>query len=266
MPLCPNFSWLQVVVRHHGRPIKLDLDCSETLRCPLLSFPRTPDASMDPAERHRAPHCAEDDDASEGVMKQPTGNASEACLAPAISETPKCDGREEQQDGTSSDATLDGGGSYPTSTARKRTDASGRIRSVDENADAVEVDDENNALPHPHRIDQDAQHEPSGNQHHLYQQQEHQHDQHHHQDPHQHRGGLVPARLVAVLVDGSGKGWMAARRLWSVDEVGVNALAEAGLTMGDVDVEQEVGWSSAKRQTPRFINNTHTHTGAHCVP
>lgn len=52
---------------------------------------------------------------------------------------------------------------------------------------------------------------------------------------------LVPVRVVAVLVDGAGKGWMAARRLWSVQEVGFDALSKAGLTSGDVDQDQEVG-------------------------
>lgn len=33
---------------------------------------------------------------------------------------------------------------------------------------------------------------------------------------------------------------MAARRLWSVREVGMHALAEAGLALADVDQEQEV--------------------------
>lgn len=59
-----------------------------------------------------------------------------------------------------------------------------------------------------------------------------------HRQPHQDQ--LIPARLVAVLLDGAGKGWMAARRLLSVREVGAEALAEAGLGFADVDREQEV--------------------------
>ena len=59
--------------------------------------------------------------------------------------------------------------------------------------------------------------------------------------PHKHQ--LVPARLVAVLLDGAGKGWMAVKRLWSVREVGVEALAKAGLSFAEVDREQEVSGS-----------------------
>lgn len=64
-------------------------------------------------------------------------------------------------------------------------------------------------------------------------------EQHQHQSQSSHHP-LVPARLVAVLIDGAGRGWMAARRLWSVREVGMHALAEAGLASADVDQEQEV--------------------------
>ena len=58
--------------------------------------------------------------------------------------------------------------------------------------------------------------------------------------PHPHQDQLIPARLAAVLLDGAGKGWIAARRLLSVREVGSAALAEAGLGSADVDLEQEV--------------------------
>lgn len=49
----------------------------------------------------------------------------------------------------------------------------------------------------------------------------------------------VLARIVAVLVDGRGKGWLAVRRLWSVREVGLAALLLAGLGAQDLDRQQE---------------------------
>lgn len=57
---------------------------------------------------------------------------------------------------------------------------------------------------------------------------------------HPHQDQLIPVRLAAVLLDGAGKGWIAARRLLSVREVGPGALAKAGLGSADVDLEQEV--------------------------
>lgn len=225
----------QVVVRHHGRPIKLDLDCSETLRCPLLYFPRPSDASMHPVANHRALHRTEDSGSPEGESEG--GKAQMADDDIVTVETSKGDGKGEQQGET--DDSLDNGGHGQGSTARIMADTSRRSKSVDTNSDTVS--DQNDALPHPDRIDHGPKEGGSSGQHHLTQEQ-HQHDQQYrHQDTYQSCGDLVPARLVAVLVDGSGKGWMAARRLWSVVEVGFNALAEVGLAMSDVDLEQEVG-------------------------
>lgn len=68
-----------------------------------------------------------------------------------------------------------------------------------------------------------------------------QHRKRHVDRQHKQRNALVPARLVALLVDGSGQGWMAARRLWSVHEVGQAALTAVGLGIGDIDQDQEVG-------------------------
>lgn len=49
----------------------------------------------------------------------------------------------------------------------------------------------------------------------------------------------VPMRIVAVLVDGAGKGWLAARRLWSLREVRMEPLTLDGLTLQDLDLNQE---------------------------
>lgn len=235
-----EFRLLQVVVRHNGRPIKLDLDCSETLRCPLLSFPHPSDAAMEPMANHRAPHGTKFGEAGEeDGSKQVT---VEMAYDMVDIETSNGGGREEQPDGTASANTIDSGGSVPESTARRRADTSRRSKSIDERADPVS--DKIIATPDPDQIGQDSQRESRRNREELAKH-KHQPDRsgrQHHQYPHQqHRGDLVPARLVAVLVDGSGKGWMAARRLWSIGEVGFNALAEAGLTSADVDLEQEVG-------------------------
>ncbi|CAM9601321.1 unnamed protein product, partial [Ectocarpus sp. 13 AM-2016] len=39
LPPAKFYTRAMVVVNHHGRPINLDLDCAEELRCPLLRFP-----------------------------------------------------------------------------------------------------------------------------------------------------------------------------------------------------------------------------------
>lgn len=54
------------------------------------------------------------------------------------------------------------------------------------------------------------------------------------------RQKMVPLRFVAGLVDGAGKSWLAGRRLWGVRELSPQLLAEAGLGLGDIDLEQEV--------------------------
>lgn len=243
-----------MVVRHHGRPIKLDLDCSETLRCPLLSFSHPSDAaaaSMDGVENNRDPHCStefgEAGEEEEGPEQVPAEMADDVVNI----EPSDGGGREEQQqDGMASkdtDDKLDSGGSNLASIARRRADASRRSKSADEKMEPVS--DEIAATPDSDRIGQDSQRESSGSSHEQLSQEKHQPDRFrhfHHQDPHQqHHGDLAPARLVAVLVDGSGKGWMAARRLWSVGQVGFNAMTEAGLTAADVDLEQEVGLNSS---------------------
>lgn len=192
---------------------------------------------MGPVVNARAPHGTQDGDTSERGSQ---GGMEQIADGIANIEAPKRDGEEEQHDGIALDNTLNNGDSGPASPARRRAGTS-RSKSVNAEADTA-VGDQNNACPHPGLIDHISRYETSENQHRLPQQQQ-QHDHYQQKDPHQYSGDLVPARLLAVLVDGSGKGWMAARRLWSVVEIGFNALAEAGLAVADVDLEQEVGYT-----------------------
>lgn len=239
----------QLVVNHHGRPTNLDLDCAEELRCPLLRFPlRSWDPSTGPtAERRR------DDNATDG-------EAGGDALPDVDSMQPGCGDRLQGDQGAASNLTASSGGSRKDltddgqGTNAPKNDSDGEDGSfparsgpssdacIDGNGANNNDNADDDVLPQ-HRpigggVDSVGLGETKPHHHDEPQHQEKARHQRHHQR--QHHGALVPARLVAVLVDGSGKGWMAARRLWSVHEVGHHALALAGLTAGDVDREQEV--------------------------
>eukprot|EP00752_Nemacystus_decipiens_P013794 g12246.t1 len=269
LPPAKFYTRATVVVSHHGRPIKLDLDCANTLRCPLLSFPRL---GADGAHAHgsedleghqgldpcgtKGGHDDDDDVEDSGVkgaeamggMRENVGlvgqlkvegsdchrrqdggqnhTSSEAVGVDADGEEAD-DGDEgvlvsgiDRREGPGSDQTLESGRRPSTgvvgSGSATNTD-NGRRRGTAEN----EVSSDSHSHSHSQSRGR-SQPQP-------------------HQDTRrQHQGRLVPVQLVAVLVDGSGKGWMAARRLWSVGEVGFEALSAAGLSTGDVDVDQEL--------------------------
>lgn len=244
-----------MVVSHHGRPTKLDLDCSETLRCPLLSFPGLlAHRSHDGLAPYPTGEGLGDDD----TLERTPGGVVDHAVA-------EFDGSNHQDGGQTPK-------SFPPTTPRtengllKRSAAVGV--DVDSGSESPEDGDEGLAvLGEDPREDfgsdaldcgvggEGTYHSPTGvdgsrvafkrisghghenvNTVDPKQQQQHQHP---HQQQHR---ALVPVQLVAVLVDGSGKGWMAARRLWSVGEVGFQALSETGLSAGDVDADQEVSW------------------------
>lgn len=261
-----------MVISHHGRPIKVDLDSSETLRCPLLSFPRLLVHGSADLVEHQCPspcrteeeryddHSEDDDDHAvkptpESVNGQPAGD----------------DGNNRHHDGGRTTKRVPSMTPQTQNNLPARSTAVAVAIAVGSGSETPDDDDDNDGEgvlgeigrkdpqmldcgvggEHMHRpstgvvaesgsaASRDA-HKIPGNvhgkqqHHHLNQPQPQQHYYW------QHHGNLVPAQLVAVLVDGSGKGWMAARRLWSVGEVGPQALSEAGLSGRDVDVDQEV--------------------------
>ncbi|CAB1100558.1 unnamed protein product [Ectocarpus sp. CCAP 1310/34] len=242
LPPAKFYTRAMVVVNHHGRRINLDLDCVEELRCPLLRFPlRSCDPSTGPTVKHRRANHATDDKAGRDPLPDVDS------VHPGFG-----DGLQEDQ-GALRNLTVSSGGS------RKDLTDDGQGASAPKNDNDVEggsfparsgpsidacIDDNDDVLPRHlltgGGIDSEGLGENQPHHQHEPQHQQNTHNQRHHQHQHQHHGALVPARLVAVLVDGSGKGWMAARRLWSVHDVGHHALAEAGLMAGDVDREQEV--------------------------
>ena len=257
-PLLSTFYRLQVVVSHHGRPTKLDLDCSEPLRCPLLSFRRSAHLAeeIDPDGRPetRASHCSDDDDDDDDADRGDTpvgavdqlaedGNHSgDACTSARRQQggiNPEDgDGDEKGYGPEDEDGDGDGGGGEKRRQGTASGDGSICGGSAPSSLGRTKNHSERGSSRDLNHLDQPLQRRP----HDLRRQHQQQQQT---QEPHQHHGSLVPARLVAVLVDGSGKGWMAARRLWSVGEVGLQALAEAGLSVGDVDQDQEVGSKSA---------------------
>ncbi|CAM9950179.1 unnamed protein product [Scytosiphon promiscuus] len=221
LPLPPAkfYTRAMVVVVHNGRPVKLDLDCSQTLRCPLLRFPpsRAPSVECIPAdddEQDQAESAAED-----GVPGCSDGTA--------VGQPTRQDSCSTKIDQTATTAVVDVGidaANQDDDEEDVRCVLSPRRRKFDENNERGSSDNE--------RQQQRQQQEPQGQL----------SDQRHPRHPdrqRKQRGALVPARLVALLVDGSGKGWMAARRLWSVHEVGFPALTKAGLAMRDIDQDQE---------------------------
>eukprot|EP00903_Cladosiphon_okamuranus_P016056 g14823.t1 len=270
LPPAKFYSRAMVVVSHHGRQIKLDLDCSETLRCPLLFFPRH---VVDHEAHPRLAQCRTEgglkDDhrhvdavkrAPESVIGQPTAD---------YDDDDDRDGRRHQQDGdqtTNRDEPMtpraendvpdrSASGAVGLNVGADR-DGDGGISTPDDDGHHLgEVSDSDTArkggsrpstggvvgtrtAANTYSENRDVNADIVGRNYHH-------HHLHHHQErsqPHPHHqplGGLSPVQLVGVLVDGSGKGWMAARRLWSVGEVGFEALSEAGLSPGDVDVDQE---------------------------
>lgn len=241
---------MQVVVSHHGRPIKLDLDCSETLRCPLLSFSRLAAHGSEDLDSHQGllppcrtaggrDHSGDDGDDEtavermpENVVRQPAAEDDThersaahgvAVVADAGSETADDEDegvlvlRADRWEDSDSDEARESGHRPSTGGAGSSAAANTSSRNRHEDADLVGRNHNHPGLNRP-------------------QSRQHAHQQHH-------VGGLGPVQLVAVLVDGSGKGWMAARRLWSVAEVGFQALSEAGLSAGDIDADQEVSRS-----------------------
>lgn len=216
-----------MVVSHHGRPIKLDLDCSETLRCPLLSFPLLAPVADGgsanlTAHQRLGPCRTEDerddiDDETTCMERTPEG---------IIGQPAACDGSNHQHGG--SQTTKRGLSMAP----RTENDPPAHSAALDSDDDAGSENPEGDDDGVMEEEEEDGI--ADRNRHHVHPPQPRQHPQK------QHHGGLVPVQLVAVLVDGSGKGWMAARRLWSVGEVGFQALSQAGLSAGDVDVDQEV--------------------------
>ncbi|CBJ33282.1 C2H2 zinc finger protein [Ectocarpus siliculosus] len=243
LPPAKFYTRAMVVVNHHGRPINLDLDCAEELRCPLLRFPlRSCNPSTGPSVEHRRADNATDDKAGGDALPDVDS------VLPGFGDGLQ-GGQEASRNLTASsggsrkDLTDDGQGA---SAPKNDTDGgSGSFPARSGPSIDACIDDNGNDDVLPQHFLTGGGIDPAGlgenNSHHQHEPQHHQntHHQRHHQHQHQHHGALVPARLVAVLVDGSGKGWMAARRLWSVPDVGHHALAEAGLTAGDVDREQE---------------------------
>lgn len=241
-------------INHHGRPTTLDLDCRETLRYPLLSFSHRPhrvtsvstarssstegvkdSCDFDLSLRALTPETAQGVASDLGgnscvpgeeLGKHDTlGSVSGTYTGSKLSERSQEEGEQEEHSleqhwegsrGSSRIATAS-----RTSTCRDTCQDGNIILKTTPDHAGPRTHDANlcdltNGMDHPgsSRLGQ-HQSRPS-----------------HHP--------LVPARLIAVLVDGAGRGWMAARRLWSVREVGMHALAEAGLAWADVDQEQEV--------------------------
>lgn len=262
LPHPPSFLVGQVVVSHHGRPTALDLHSADTLRYPLLSLPR----STCPADaRARTPG---------SVSSRDSAIIESAAGTPAVKETDHESSTRElnvSSDPKPQDIGESGGGeedppseidrgfrygsrtiaasstaannaaetsTAATSNAATSTTASsiaassssssssdGGNRIGDTAAAAAATNGPNNGgeTPHGHNsVFKSGKTTTS------------------HRHPHRRQDQLIPARLVAVLLDGAGKGWIAARRLLSVREVGAEALAEAGLGFADVDREQEV--------------------------
>lgn len=242
-------------INHHGRPTTLDLDCRETLRCPLLSFyhlPRqTPSAStttaqpssteqgirdglgFDPSARPSTGETARDEtsescrhscDKGEGFGKHGTLRSLSGIDNTKVVEMGQAEGEKEANNVKQDCEGCRGG--FPAN----RAASSYRGTCQDGNSAMKTTPDQ--ADPHTH----DAN--PSHLTHGVVGRDSSSRAQHRLLSPPHY--ALVPARLVAVLVDGAGRGWMATRRLWSVREVGVHALVEAGLALADVDQEQEV--------------------------
>ncbi|CAM9158958.1 unnamed protein product, partial [Discosporangium mesarthrocarpum] len=51
---------------------------------------------------------------------------------------------------------------------------------------------------------------------------------------------VLPVRVVALLEDGAGRGWVAARCLWEGRDIGERELSRGGLQWKDIDHEQEL--------------------------
>ncbi|CAM9499132.1 unnamed protein product, partial [Ectocarpus sp. 12 AP-2014] len=270
LPPAKFYTRAMVVVNHHGRPINLDLDCAEELRCPLLRFPlRSCDPSTGPTVEHRRTDHATDERAGGDALPDVDsvqlgfgdglqGDQGASRNLTAFSGGSRKDLTDDGQDASAPKNDNDGkGGSFPA-----RSGPSIDVNSVNSN------DNGNDDVLPQHfltggRIDPAGLGEKKPHHQHEPQNQQNTHHQghHQHQHQHQHHGALVPARLVAVLVDGSGKGWMAAQRLWSVHDVGHHALAEVGLTAGDVDREQEFFVATEVEYFPlSFVRDTCTVT------
>lgn len=208
----------QVEVHRRRGPITLDFDCAQNLRCPLVSLPH-----------HSLPRALAGAASPAAPIKR--SSTSEHSAAAVIgdeenrTETSGCArSSSDVQEGFAKGWTP--GGDVEDEDGHRRScppSASSNCREHDLYAD--EHADDLDGM-HGHDSDRNVVHaaQPEGGAHmdHLRPQ------------------TLVPVRLVAVLIDGAGKGWMAARRLWSVADVGYDVLAEAGLTKGAVDSEQEV--------------------------
>lgn len=264
-----------MVVSHHGRPIKLDLDCSETLRCPLLSFPRLVAHGSEKLVGHQdlTPCIAEDrrngyddDDDYDGDDNDGDDEAMERTPKYCIGQPAAEGDRSHQQDGGQITKLTEN--DLPTRSAAMGIDGVdgddvvdvGRKTPDDGGDDGEMLTEDRRESPNSETCGQNGNRPRTGvnlaggrvetntnnvSRHEIADNVDQTHHHHHHgrsqPQPHQqHEGVLVPVQLVAVLVDGSGKGWMAARRLWTVSEVGFQALSKAGLSAGDVDADQEV--------------------------
>lgn len=171
---------LQVQVRHYGRPVRLDLDPSEHLRCAVVVFPRV-------------------------------ASVLAAAKTSTLSGT-----KEAKQQGDEASSVVDLSGDIPVvdNASRIQHERDGGGSSQDGRAAS------NGGSSH-HPESEEPRSLPSKRGCNIKPSRE------------------VPVRVIAVLVDGAGKGWLAARRLWSLREVGTEPLALAGLALRDVDLDQE---------------------------
>lgn len=211
----------QVEIAQHGRPVTLDLDCSDKARYPLLALPRshTPITSASRAEVNEQ---------SDSNMASDVG-----CLAAMIDHRGDAVGevrvesesdkeKKEEKEGEDEEGRIEMGGTLENGRSRRSSAANPSSSSSRARENGVGTADNHRHMP-TSGVTSGASREPSKSRHHQ---------------------ALSPARLVAVLVDGSGRGWMAAHRLWSVQDVGTDALMGAGLALEDVDQDQEVSGSS----------------------
>lgn len=189
---------------HHGRPVELDLDSAEVLRCAILVMPLA-STPIPVSSNFTATKANKQSDRIETREVQ-QGKREEASFAADFSSKFAEGGitRGEHICGdpfVNFDVTLEhvsrvGGGRGGSGTTRSQEFSS----SVEGDESALVTSQGGNGVIQRHE---------------------------------------VPVQIVAVLVDGAGKGWLAARRLWSPKEVGMEPLVLAGLTLQDLDLNQE---------------------------
>lgn len=229
-------------VRHHGRAQKLDLDCAETIRCPLLSIPRSTTSTN-----------------TISLAPRPASSERGATVSAGGAEAFEGGEEETEESGAAiHNLVRDGVDGLKEHDPEAVTAAVAEGRPVGEGEEGWEHTRKYHDISSPQNMS--ARRSSVG-----YRKNGHNapnmSDNIHHNIDHSKnevsasiqdgstgisRGStaknypLIPVQLVAVLVDGKEKGWVAARRLWSVRDVGLDNLKAAGLAPGDVDREQEV--------------------------